>query len=137
MEVIILKEISYLKKEISPQGVISYVDSPITLEMEKRYCILPNVCAALKAIHQTNPSFGPAVMIAKRWLYSHLIDDGLWPNLCTELLMAHMYLYESVYGVTNSSQTSFIKFLRLLIEADWKNEIFLVPFNNNFNGKAK
>lgn len=136
LEMSIIKEIRLLKKEVSPQGLVSYLDSTITLEMEKRQCILPNVCSGLKALHDSNPSFGPAVMIAKRWLYSHLIDDGLWPDECTELLMAYIYLQTSVYSVASSPQTAFIKFLRLLIETDWKNELFLISFNNNFDGKA-
>lgn len=134
LELGIQKEISLLKRDLGDDGVVSYVDSPISLAMEKRHNILPSVCSALKAMHQANPSFGPAVMIAKRWLYAHLIDDGAWPNECTELLMAYLYLQKWAFGNTACPQTAFIRFLLLLAETDWQNDVFCVWFNNSFDG---
>lgn len=68
-------------------------------------------------------------MIAKRWLYSQLIDDGIWPDECTELLIAAQFMKTSPKCITNSPQTGFIRFLQILANTDWKSELFLVNFN--------
>ncbi|XP_013102162.2 nucleolar protein 6 [Stomoxys calcitrans] len=124
------KEVGLLKKEKTEKGITRHVDCVESIALEKRHYILPKVAGALKALHQSCSSFGPTVMIAKRWLYSQLIDDGQWPEECTELLIASQYLKTSSKFIGNSPQMAFIRFLHLLANADWKSELFLINFNN-------
>ncbi|XP_061392483.1 nucleolar protein 6 [Musca vetustissima] len=124
------KEVGLLKREINEKGIKQHVDCPESIALEKRHYVLPKVTGALRALHQTHPSFGPTVMIAKRWLYSQLIDDGQWPEECTELLIASQFLKTSTKCISNAPQMSFIRFLHLLANADWKTEMFLINFNN-------
>lgn len=125
-ELRLLKEIDNAKdkevKDISP-----------SVALELTYFILPSVCAGLKALHNLNSSYGPTVIITKRWLYSQLIDDGLWPDACTELLIAYMFLNPLIYNKTNNPQLGFIKFLRFLVEANWMHEAFIINFNDNLD----
>lgn len=131
------KEVGLLKKEKTDKGITTHVDCPESIALEKRLYILPKVTGALKALYQNHSSFGPTVMIAKRWLYSQLIDSGLWPEECTELLIAAQYLKTSAKCITNSPQMGFIRFLQLLANTDWKSEMFLLNFNNSMAGKKK
>lgn len=129
------KEVGLLKKEKNHKGITHHVDCPESIALEKRHYILPKVAGALKALHQTYSSFGPTVMIAKRWLYSQLIDDGQWPEECTELLIASQFLKTAVKFISNAPQMAFIRFLHLLANTDWKSELVLVNFNNAMEGK--
>lgn len=129
------KEVGLLKKEKNDKGITHHVDCPESIALEKRHYILPKVAGALKALHQTYSSFGPTVMIAKRWLYSQLIDDGQWPEECTELLIASQFLKTAAKFISNAPQMAFIRFLHLLANTDWKSELVLVNFNNAMEGK--
>lgn len=129
------KEVGLLKKEKTDKGITTHVDCPESIALEKRHYILPKVTGALKALYQNHSSFGPTVMIAKRWLYSQLIDQGLWPEECTELLIASQYLKTAAKCITNSPQTGFIRFLQLLANTDWKSELFLLNFNGAMEGE--
>lgn len=127
------KEVVLLKRETTERGITKYVDSETSIAVEKRHYILPKVTGVLHGLYQTHPSFGGTVMIAKRWLYSQLIDDGLWPNECTELLIANQFL-RMPQLVPLQPQTGFYRFLQLLANTDWKTELFLINFNNEMNG---
>ncbi|XP_065363227.1 nucleolar protein 6 [Calliphora vicina] len=124
------KEVGLLKKEKTVKGLTTHIDCPESIALEKRHYILPKVTGALKALYQNHSSFGATVMIAKRWLYSQLIDNGLWPEECTELLIASQYMKIAAKCITNSPQTGFIRFLQLLANTDWKSELFLLNFNS-------
>lgn len=81
-------------------------------------------------MYQKHPSFGPTVQIAKRWLYSQLIDSYLWPDECTELIVAYMYTNSGYgYDVPTQPQTSFFRFLKLLTEINWQNTFLFIRFN--------
>ncbi|XP_054735625.1 nucleolar protein 6 [Anastrepha obliqua] len=124
------KEVALLKKEKSERGLTQYVDCEASIALEKRYYVLPKVTGALHALYQLHNSFGGAVMIAKRWLNTQLIDNGLWPEECTELLIAAQYLKTPAQKIPCSPQTGFIRFLQLLAGSDWRSELFLLNFNN-------
>ncbi|XP_020715347.1 nucleolar protein 6 isoform X2 [Ceratitis capitata] len=130
------KELALLKKEKSERGLTQYVDCEASIALEKRHYILPKVTGALHALYQGHSSFAGTVMIAKRWLSTQLIDDGLWPEECTELLIAAQYLKTPSKQITSSPQTGFIKFLQLLAGTDWRSELFLLNFNNAMNENA-
>ncbi|XP_037956173.1 nucleolar protein 6 isoform X2 [Teleopsis dalmanni] len=124
------KEIALLKKEINERGITQYTDSESSVALEKRHYILPKVTGALHALYQSHPTFGATVMIAKRWLHSQLIDDGLWPEECTELLIASQFTRTNSPQVITSAQMGFIRYLHLLAHTDWNAELFLLNFNN-------
>lgn len=131
------KEVGLLKKEKTDKGITQHVDCPESIALEKKHYILPKVTGALRALYQNYNAFGPTVIIAKRWLYSQLIDPGLWPEECTELLIASQFLKTSSQCVTHSPQIGFVRFLQLLANADWNSDLFLINFNNAMEGKFK
>ncbi|KAL7730970.1 hypothetical protein ACLKA6_014201 [Drosophila palustris] len=126
------KELALLKQQQTERGVITYVDNPASRELERRHYILPRVSGALHALHQSHRAFGPTVLIAKRWLAAQLLDDGLWPSMATELLVAHLFQQRQSPHTTVSPQTGFIRFLMLLAHSDWNGELFLLNFNNSW-----
>ncbi|XP_017474357.1 PREDICTED: nucleolar protein 6 [Rhagoletis zephyria] len=130
------KEVALLKKEKSERGLIQYVDCEASIALEKRHYVLPKVTGALHALYQVHNSFGGTVMIAKRWLGSQLLDNGIWPEECTELLIAAQYLKTPAQQIPCSPQTGFIRFLQLLAGADWRSELFLLNFNNTMDENA-
>lgn len=68
-------------------------------------------------------------MIAKRWLYSQLLDSHCWPDECTELLVAHQFACDKIDNPTQP-QTGFFRFLHLLATANWKTDLILLNFND-------
>ncbi|KAH8359720.1 hypothetical protein KR093_008614, partial [Drosophila rubida] len=126
------KELALLKQQQTERGVTTYVDNPASRALERRHYILPRVNGALHALHQSHRAFGPTVLIAKRWLAAQLLDDGLWPSMATELLVAHLFQQrQSPYPIV-SPQTGFMRFLQLLGNTDWNGELFLLNFNNSW-----
>lgn len=130
------KEVALLKKEKSERGLTQFVDCEASLGLEKRYYILPKVTGALHALYQVHNSFGGTVMIAKRWLSTQFLDDGLWPEACTELLIAAQFLRTPALKNPSSPQAGFIRFLHLLAGTDWRSELFLLNFNNAMDENA-
>lgn len=129
------KEIALMKKEVTEKGLTSYKDTPESIALEKRYVLLPKITSSLYGIYKLYPSFGPAVMIAKRWLYSQLIDPGLWPDECTELLIASQYMKMGAQANTCQPQTGFFRFLHLLANTDWQTEMVVLQFNEELDGR--
>ncbi|XP_067634279.1 nucleolar protein 6 [Eurosta solidaginis] len=130
------KEVALLKKEKSERGITQYVDCEASIALEKHHYILPKITGVLHALYQQHNSFGGTVMIAKRWLSTQLIDTNLWPEECTELLIASQYLKTPAQHIPCSPQTGFIRFLQLLRNTDWRSEIFVVNFNNSMDENA-
>lgn len=67
--------------------------------------------------------------MAKRWLYSQLIDEFLWPDECTEFLVAHQFIQGKVNNPTQP-QTAFFRFLHHLANCNWKTDLFVLNFND-------
>ncbi|XP_055850097.1 nucleolar protein 6 [Episyrphus balteatus] len=130
------KEIALMKKEVNEKGLTHYKDTPESIALEKRYVLLPKLTSALHGLYKLHPSFGPTVMIAKRWLYSQLIDDGLWPDECTELLIASQYLKMGAQANTCQPQTGFYRFLSLLANTDWQTEMVVLQFNEELDDES-
>ncbi|KAH8307533.1 hypothetical protein KR044_000288, partial [Drosophila immigrans] len=129
------KELALLKQKQTERGVITYVDNPASRALERRHYILPRVNGALHALHQSHRAFGPTVLIAKRWLAAQLLDEGLWPSIATELLVAHIFQHRQSPHSTVSPQSGFIRFLQLLAHTEWNCELFLLNFNNTWTEK--
>ncbi|XP_017076437.2 nucleolar protein 6 [Drosophila eugracilis] len=126
------KELALLKQEITERGITTYVDNPASRSLERQHYILPKVSGALHSLHQTHSAFGPTVLLAKRWLATQLLDDGLWPDVATELLVAHLFQQRYAPQAIASPQTGFIRFLQLLAHSDFNGELFLLNFNNSW-----
>ncbi|KAH8417147.1 hypothetical protein KR222_004756, partial [Zaprionus bogoriensis] len=126
------KELALLKQQQNERGITTYVDNPASRELERRQYILPRVSGALHALHQSQRAFAPTVLIAKRWLATQLLDEGLWPGIATELLVAHLFQQRQTSHATVSPQAGFIRFLQLLAHSDWTGELFLLNFNNSW-----
>ncbi|KAH8288604.1 hypothetical protein KR054_006082, partial [Drosophila jambulina] len=126
------KELALLKQEVTEKGVTTYVDNPASRHLERQHYILPKVTGSLHSLHQTHSAFGPTVLLAKRWLATQLLDDGLWPAMATELLVAHLFQQRHAPQAIAAPQTGFIRFLQLLAHSDWNGELFLLNFNNSW-----
>lgn len=129
------KEIALVQKEMTANGVKIFRETPESLNMQKVSVILPEVTSFLHGIYQQFPSFGPAVCLAKRWIYQQNFDSFLWPDECTELLMASLYTRPEPYCQPIQSQVGFFRFLRLLADTNWLTEMILVNFNDEISGK--
>lgn len=71
-------------------------------------------------------------MIAKRWLYSQLIDAYNWPDECTEFIVTHQFSCDKSDNPTQP-QTGFFRFLHMLATTNWRTDLVLL----NFNGELK
>lgn len=87
-------------------------------------------------MYHTYTSFGPAVLIAKRWLNSQLLDLHLWPEECTELLMAYVYMQPNSFAMPTQPQTAFFRFLHLMSTADWTQDMAVLNFNETLSTDA-
>ncbi|XP_055379758.1 nucleolar protein 6 [Condylostylus longicornis] len=125
------KEIALLKKTTTEKGVIRYVDTEESIQLEKRLIILPKVTSALHGLYQQFSCYGPTVMIAKRWLNSQLIDSYLWPDECTELLVAYQFLKSNSLPNPCQPQIGFLRFLNLLTTMNWQTDMFILNFNDD------
>lgn len=88
---------------------------------------LPKLTAILHGLHQQHFSFGSVAAMAKRWLYSQLIDPFLWPDECTELIVASLFLKQDP---TLQPQAGFLRFMEHLAGTDWSKELVLLNFND-------
>lgn len=122
------KEIVLLKQQWNNENG---TENPI--DLEKRLFLLPKVTSALHGVYKQFASFGPTVMIAKRWIYSQLIDSDLWSDECTELMIASQFLKAGSLPVTHQPQTGFLRFLHMLAKTNWKTDMILVNFNEDMS----
>lgn len=124
-----------MKKEVSQKGITKYRDTIDSLNLERETVLLPRLTVSLHALYHQQPSFGPTVLIAKRWLYSQLLDQYLWPDECTEMLIAHQYFYSEV-NTPYQPQTGFFRFLHMLAYTNWKTDLILLNFNDDIGSEA-
>lgn len=82
----------------------------------------------LHGLYCKYPSFGPATAIAKRWLFSHMIDTHLWPEILTELIFAEMFLNQLTTS-TVQPQGLFFNFLNKISSFDPQYEMIVCNFN--------
>uniref|UniRef100_A0A1B0CG98 Nucleolar protein 6 n=1 Tax=Lutzomyia longipalpis TaxID=7200 RepID=A0A1B0CG98_LUTLO len=120
-----------LRKQIIANGIAKQRDSPESVQFERELFILPRLSSALNGIHQQFNSFGPTVCLAKKWLYSQLFDQHLWPDECTELLVASLYTKPGASLPPFQPQAGFLRFLHLMGSTNWQNELIIVNFNES------
>ncbi|XP_053670273.1 nucleolar protein 6 [Anopheles nili] len=124
------REISILREYLSENKVTRLqqdTDESVALEMQAT--ILPKLTSILHGLHQQHFSFGSVASIAKRWLYAQLIDPYLWPDECTELLLAALYLNQPLQPPVQP-QTGFLRWLQYVASTDWSKELIVVNFND-------
>lgn len=120
-ELALLKELSHKKSEVLP--------------MEMAF-LLPKLNTALHTLYLDHTAYGPAVLIAKRWFYSQLLDPFLWPDICTELLMAYVFLVNKSFDPPQQPQMAFLRFLELLRSTNWASHLFILNFSDELNGEC-
>lgn len=111
LKIIHPKEIALAKEEISSKNNLTkfYKENEESIQLEFNNVLLPKLNSFLHGLHCRFPSYGPTVAIAKRWLYSQMIDSYLWPDECTELLIAEMFLKNHPMEPSCQPQTGFLR----------------------------
>lgn len=107
------KEVALVKLEISATNNLTkfYKNNEKSLQLEFEGLLLPKLTSALHGLHHQHASFGATVSIAKRWLNAQMIDSALWPEECTELLIADMFVKENPMIAASQPQTGFFRFV--------------------------
>lgn len=122
------REITIQREYLSENKVTKlYRDSDKSVQLEMQATILPKLTGILHGLHQQYFSFGSVAAMAKRWLYSQLIDPFLWPDECTELIVASLYLKQDP---PLQPQAGFLRFLEHLAGTDWSKELVMLNFND-------
>uniref|UniRef100_A0A182JL85 Nucleolar protein 6 n=1 Tax=Anopheles atroparvus TaxID=41427 RepID=A0A182JL85_ANOAO len=130
------REIGILREYLSTNQVTRLqkdTDESIALEMQAT--ILPKLSSVLHGLHQQFFSFGSVAAIAKRWLYSQLIDPFLWPDECTELLLASLYLNQPLQPPIQP-QTGFLRWLQFVASTDWSKEMIVVNISDELEAET-
>uniref|UniRef100_A0A182T1Z2 Nucleolar protein 6 n=1 Tax=Anopheles maculatus TaxID=74869 RepID=A0A182T1Z2_9DIPT len=130
------REITILREYLADNKVTRLqqdTDESIALEMQAT--ILPMLTGFLHGLHQQYFSFGSVAALAKRWLYSQLIDSYLWPDECTELLLAAIYLNQPVQPPIQP-QTGFLRWLQFVASTDWSKDMIVVNLNDELSSET-
>lgn len=126
------KEVALAKEDISSSNNLTklYRTNEHSLQLELQGTIMPKLTSALHGLHHQCPSFGSTVAIAKRWLYSQMIDSYLWPDEVTELIVANMLVKNLPMSPALQPQTGFFRFLHQLANFNHETEMIVVNFND-------
>ncbi|CRK89406.1 CLUMA_CG003156, isoform A [Clunio marinus] len=126
------KEIALAKEEISKTNNLTklYRTNEESLRLEVEGTILPKLTSSLHGLHHQCPSFGPTAAMAKRWLYSQMIDSFLWPDEVTELIVAYMMLKNIPMSNSLQPQTGFFRFLHQIANFNHETDMIVVNFND-------
>ncbi|XP_050522298.1 nucleolar protein 6 [Daktulosphaira vitifoliae] len=124
-------EVSLLKKEVMPDGMVRYKDTDESLNLERLMVQLPTLTSSLHGLHLQYQSFGPTCCLAKRWLRSQLIDSYHFPDICVELLVASFFLQPEPFRIIYQPTVGLMRFLRKLATTDWFREFVLINFNGD------
>jgi U3 small nucleolar RNA-associated protein 22 len=131
------REVGFLKRETTTNGVTVYKDTPESREMEMRLNVLPKLTGALKGLQSQYPSFGPTTALVKRWLRSHLIDNYLFPDDVINLLSASLFINQSPFSTPNTPQVGFLRFLKFFAELQWHIQPVVVSFNDEITSESR
>uniref|UniRef100_A0A182PF19 Nucleolar protein 6 n=1 Tax=Anopheles epiroticus TaxID=199890 RepID=A0A182PF19_9DIPT len=135
-EIIHQREITILREYLAENKVTRLQrDTDESVALEMRATILPKLTGILHGLYQQYFSFGSVVAIAKRWLYSQLIEPYLWPDECTELLLAALYLNQPLQPPVQP-QTGFLRWLQFVATTDWSKEMIVVNLNDELPGET-
>lgn len=127
-----------LMRQSTLDGVVSYRDNSKSLAMERDLFVKPTLASALHGLHQQHNAYGPTVCLVKWWLNSQLLDKSQWPDECTELLVASLFI-EDTKSITAEApiqpQTGFMRFLHMVANKNWQTELVLLNFNEGLNAE--
>ncbi|XP_058062254.1 nucleolar protein 6 [Anopheles bellator] len=130
------REISILREYLAENKVTRMLqDTDESIGLEMQAIILPNLTGILHGLHQQHFSFGSVAAIAKRWLYAQLIDPYHWPDECTELLLASLYLNQPLHPSVQP-QAGFLRWLQFIATTDWSKEMVVVNFNDELSSET-
>ncbi|KAI4467621.1 nucleolar rna-associated protein [Holotrichia oblita] len=138
-KLILNQDIQKLLQYVAPiecvvqMGIVSYKDNEESLKLERELEILPKVTSALSGLHHSYPSFGPTCALIKRWLRSQMIDDYHISNTVINLWNASVFLNDPPYETAQLPQVAFLRFLKYLIDFDWKLNPVIVNFNDDIS----
>ncbi|XP_030756647.1 nucleolar protein 6 [Sitophilus oryzae] len=127
------KEVALMKKATSDSGVVKYVESQNTLNIERDLNILPKIIGALKGLQLQFPSFGSGTALIKKWLRCQLIDEFHISDITINLLNASLFLHNSTYSESCTPQISFLRFLKFISEFQWELQPLVVNFNDELS----
>lgn len=130
LRIAVAKELMLLKRTLTAKAVTAYKDTEQSRAFERDLLRRPRLTQLLHTLYQRHSSFGPAVAIAKRWLRAQLLDAGLWPDECTELLMAHVYTQSGTWPAAAQPQAGFVRWLQLVAASDWRTDMVVLNFND-------
>lgn len=130
LRIVLDKELMLLKRQLTAKGIVTYRDTDASRAYERDLIRLPRLTVLLHTLYHQHSSFGPAVMMAKRWLRAQLIDGCLWPDECAELLMARVYTQTDSWAAPVQPQAAFVRWLQLLATGDWQREMVVLNFND-------
>ncbi|XP_050083526.1 nucleolar protein 6-like [Anopheles aquasalis] len=130
------REISILREYLAENKVTRLLrDTDESVALEMQATILPKLGGILHGLHQQYFSFGSVASIAKRWLYAQLIDPYHWPDECTELLLASLYLNQPLQAPVQP-QAGFLRWLQFVATTDWSKEMIVVNFNDELSSET-
>lgn len=125
-----------LMRQGTIDGAVAYRDTCESLSMERQLFVKPTLASALAGLHQQHNAFGPTVCLVKIWLNSLLLDRVQWPDECTELLVASLFMDDSksvTAEVPVQPQSGFLRFLHLMAHKNWETELVLLNFNETMS----
>ncbi|KAM8802879.1 nucleolar protein 6 [Rhynchonycteris naso] len=123
------REPQILKEMRSPEGMISFRDTPTSLRLEKDTKQLPLLTSALHGLQQQHPAFSGVARLAKRWVRAQLLGEG-FTDESLDLVAAALFLHPEPFTPPSSPQVGFLRFLFLMSTFDWKNNPLIVNLNN-------
>lgn len=112
----------------------AYRSNAASRTYERDMLRLPRLTVLLHTLYHQHSSFGPAVLLAKRWLRAQLLDATLWPDECVELLMASVYRAADSWPVPAQPQAAFVRWLQRMAFSDWNTEMVLLNFGDQLTG---
>ncbi|KFO35328.1 nucleolar protein 6 isoform X1 [Fukomys damarensis] len=130
------REPQILKEVQSPEGMISLRDTPASLRLERDTKQLPLLTSALHGLQQQHPAFSVVARLAKRWVRSQLLGEGLTDE-CLDLVTAALFLHPEPFTPPSSPQVGFLRFLSLISTFDWKNNPLIINLNNELTAEEQ
>ncbi|XP_006898604.1 PREDICTED: nucleolar protein 6 [Elephantulus edwardii] len=130
------REPQILKEMRSPEGMISFRDTPASLRLERDTKHLPLLTSALHGLQQQHSAFSGVARLTKRWVRAQLLGDGL-SDESLDLVAAALFLHPEPFSPPSSPQVGFLRFLYLVSTFDWKNNPLIVNLNSELTAEEQ
>lgn len=126
-----MSELFCLKMSKNEQGVLCTTETKESIIYEKRMTLIPRLNSFLHSIQQKYNSFSGVCRLVKRWLASQFLLD-YFEEEAIDLMCAYFFVNPHAYEAPKSVITGFVRFLEFISNFDWKNQMMLINFNNEF-----